>query len=76
MGTVIEGSAEYKSARMTKKERKSTFLDEILADKDLRDYTKRKYTELQTEKARTSRKFRKRQDSKGGAKKKQLRAYF
>ena len=72
----MEGSAEFKSARMTKKERKSNFLDEILADKDLKNYTKRKYSEIQAEKANTSRKFRKRQDSTGGKKKKQLRAYF
>lgn len=77
VGTVIEGSAEYKSARMTRKERKSTFVDEIMADKDLKNYSKRKYSEIQDEKAKLSQKFRKKQgsmDKKG--KRKQLRTYF
>jgi hypothetical protein len=31
-GTVIEGAAEYKSSRLTNKERKQTIVEEILAD--------------------------------------------
>ena len=29
VGTVIEGSAEYKSARLTNKQRKQTIVDEV-----------------------------------------------
>lgn len=36
IGTVIEGPTEYFSARLTKKQRKQTIVDEILADKQLR----------------------------------------
>ena len=50
-GTVIEGAAEYKTARMTKKERKTSIVGEIIADKEIKDYTKRKYVELQNDKA-------------------------
>ena len=50
-GTVIEGAAEYKTARMTKKERKTSLVGEIIADKQIKDYTKRKYVELQNDKA-------------------------
>lgn len=47
VGTVIEGLGEYKSSRLTNKERKTTILAEILADKQVKQYTKRKYLELQ-----------------------------
>jgi hypothetical protein len=50
-GTVVEGAAEYKTARMTKKERKTSLVGEIIADKQIKDYTKRKYVELQNDKA-------------------------
>ena len=49
-GTVIEGAAEYTTARMSRKERKQSLVGEIIADKKIKDYTKRKYVELQTEK--------------------------
>ncbi|KAJ1643055.1 rrna-processing protein fcf2 [Coemansia asiatica] len=46
MGTVIEGATEFYSARMTRKERKSNIVDELLADKQARDYFKRKVGEI------------------------------
>eukprot|EP01038_Epipyxis_sp_PR26KG_P005375 gene5375-7453_t len=49
VGTVIEGPSEYKSSRLTNKERKGSIVEEILADKSLRDYSKRKYNEIQTQ---------------------------
>lgn len=49
-GTVIEGPAEYKSARLTNRERKQTLVEEILADKKIKDYSKRKFMEIQSEK--------------------------
>ncbi|KAJ2786430.1 rrna-processing protein fcf2 [Coemansia interrupta] len=48
MGTVIEGPTEFYSARMTKKERKTNLVDELLADKQARDYFKRKVGEIHT----------------------------
>ena len=50
VGTVIEGAAEYTTNRMTKKERKQSLVGEIIADKQIKDYTKRKYVEIQQEK--------------------------
>ncbi|KAI7835142.1 Fcf2 pre-rRNA processing-domain-containing protein [Kickxella alabastrina] len=46
MGTIIEGPTEFYSSRMTKKERKNNLVDELLADKQARDYFKRKVGEI------------------------------
>ena len=55
IGTVIEGAAEYKSARITNKTRRQTIVDEILADSSIREYTKRKFMEIQKENASKAR---------------------
>ncbi|KAI5790201.1 Fcf2 pre-rRNA processing-domain-containing protein [Geopyxis carbonaria] len=47
VGTIIEGKAEFHSARINRKDRKKTIVDEILADGTNRDRFKRKYDELQ-----------------------------
>lgn len=47
VGTVIEGPTEYFSARLTKKERKQTIVDELMADEESRSYYKRKFGESQ-----------------------------
>jgi len=59
VGTVIEGREEYTTQRLTKKERKQSLVGEILADKSIKDYTKRKYSEIQKEKEHNSRKKKK-----------------
>jgi len=59
VGTVVEGPEEFTTQRMTKKERKQTLVGEILADKKIKDYTKRKYGEIQKEKEHASRKKKK-----------------
>ncbi|KAJ2814100.1 rrna-processing protein fcf2 [Coemansia furcata] len=46
VGTIIEGPTEFYSSRLTKKERKTTLVDELLADKQARDYFKRKVNEI------------------------------
>ncbi|KAJ2467508.1 rrna-processing protein fcf2 [Coemansia sp. RSA 2322] len=46
VGTIIEGPTEFYSSRMTKKERRTTIVDELLADKQARDYFKRKVNEI------------------------------
>ncbi|GMF65196.1 unnamed protein product [Phytophthora lilii] len=47
MGTVIEGSHEFHSARLTKKQRRKTFTDEIMADEAVVQYTHRVAGNLQ-----------------------------
>lgn len=51
VGTVIEGPSEYFSSRLSNKERKRTIVEEILGDKSLKDYSKRKFTEIQVERS-------------------------
>ncbi|TMW59424.1 hypothetical protein Poli38472_004493 [Pythium oligandrum] len=59
LGTVIEGAHEFKSARLSKKERQQTFTDEIMADEDIRKYTKRVYGQIQQRTHRGGKKKRK-----------------
>ena len=74
---MIEGPADFKSSRLTNKERRSNILDEVLADDQLKSYTKRKYSEIQAEKQLGAKKFRKKQTgNKNHGKGKRLRAYF
>ena len=47
MGTIIESPGEYFSARIKKKERKETIVQELLADQKSSEYFKRKYNEIQ-----------------------------
>ncbi|KAK9480359.1 Fcf2 pre-rRNA processing-domain-containing protein [Lipomyces japonicus] len=47
-GTIVEGPTEFFSSRLTKKERKQTLADEILADQKSKEYFKRRYDEIQT----------------------------
>lgn len=47
VGTVIEGSAEYKSNRLTRKERKQSILEELMSDNSIKNYTKNKYEAIQ-----------------------------
>ena len=47
VGTVIEGPTEFKSGRLTKRERKQSILEEIIADKKIRSYSKRKFLQIQ-----------------------------
>ena len=49
-GTMIESGSEYFSSRLTKAERRTTILDEVMSDAAARRYTKRKFGEIQTKK--------------------------
>lgn len=51
IGTIIEGPTEFYSARLTKKERKKTLVDEILEAERESGRFKRKYDEIQKGKA-------------------------
>ena len=62
VGTVIEGSTEYYSSRMTRKERRGNITEELMADANVRQYAKRKYLDMQMEKERSS----SRSKNKGG----------
>ncbi|KAG0584994.1 hypothetical protein KC19_3G249400 [Ceratodon purpureus] len=57
VGRYVEGPTEFYSSRLTKKERKETFADEFLANPQLKAYRKRKYTEIQEQKAQGGKKF-------------------
>ncbi|KAG7368687.1 Fcf2 pre-rRNA processing [Nitzschia inconspicua] len=52
VGTVVEGASEYFSSRLTKKERRSNFTDEIMADPASSDYAKNKFKQMSREKTR------------------------
>lgn len=50
VGTVVEGPAEYYSARLLNRERKKTFVEEILAAEAETGRFKQKYNDVQTTK--------------------------
>jgi len=47
MGTIVESPTEFFSARIKKKDRKETIVQELLADQKSREYFKKKYNEIQ-----------------------------
>lgn len=49
-GTVIEGPTEFFSGRIPKKERKKTFVQEVLGKRDAMERFKNKYNEVQAAK--------------------------
>ncbi|XP_053548209.1 deoxynucleotidyltransferase terminal-interacting protein 2 [Bombina bombina] len=67
VGTVVDDPVDYYHARIPKKQRKRTIVEELLADSEFRRYNKKKYQEIIAEKAaiaegkknRKKKKFRK-----------------
>ncbi|CAM4714953.1 unnamed protein product [Lepidochelys kempii] len=51
VGTVVDTPIDFYHARIPKKQRKRTIVEELLADSEFRRYNKRKYQEIMTEKA-------------------------
>ncbi|CAN6239547.1 unnamed protein product, partial [Urochloa humidicola] len=47
VGTVVEPASEFYSGRLTKRERKTTLVDELLSDQSLKSYRIRKVREIQ-----------------------------
>ncbi|KDP28005.1 hypothetical protein JCGZ_19085 [Jatropha curcas] len=47
VGTVIESATDFFSGRLTKKERKATLAEELLSDRNLAAYRKRKVREIE-----------------------------
>jgi hypothetical protein len=77
VGTVIEGRGEYKSSRLTRRERKQTIVEEVLADKSLKNYTKKTFLKYQDDAGRKGGRHGAR--DKGGKAKKgrgKLRKYY
>ena len=50
VGTVIEGSSEFYSSRLAKRDRRQNLTEEIMADSTVSSYAKRKYNEIQSSK--------------------------
>ncbi|XP_068694994.1 uncharacterized protein [Montipora foliosa] len=50
IGTIVEGSADFYSSRIPKRQRKSTLIDELLSDAEFRRCNKKKYLEIQAAK--------------------------
>ncbi|CAK9810306.1 Deoxynucleotidyltransferase terminal-interacting protein 2 [Anthophora plagiata] len=50
IGKIIDTPVDYYSGRLTKKERKKTIVDELMADAQFSKYNKRKYKEIIEEK--------------------------
>jgi len=57
MGTVVDEGTDFYSSRLTKKQRKQTLVEELMADANIRQYNKKKYAELQ-QKMRVKKKFK------------------
>ncbi|KAK6506940.1 hypothetical protein TWF481_005398 [Arthrobotrys musiformis] len=57
MGTVIEGPTEYYSARMNKKDRKKSIVDEILSSSGSKSRFRKKYDEIQARKRSGKKEF-------------------
>eukprot|EP01116_Phalansterium_solitarium_P014179 TRINITY_DN31733_c0_g1_i1.p1 TRINITY_DN31733_c0_g1~~TRINITY_DN31733_c0_g1_i1.p1 ORF type:complete len:175 (-),score=38.99 TRINITY_DN31733_c0_g1_i1:171-695(-) len=51
VGTIVEGHSDFYSSRMTNKERKNTFVEELLANQEFKRSTKKRYLDLQKKKA-------------------------
>ncbi|GAB4814992.1 hypothetical protein N2152v2_002038 [Parachlorella kessleri] len=51
VGTVVEGAADFYSARLTKGERKRTFTEEVMADPHLAEVRNKRFSKLQEEKS-------------------------
>eukprot|EP01033_Poteriospumella_lacustris_P008449 gene8449-6108_t len=73
VGTVIEGATEFKTSRLTKKERKTSFVDEILSDNKTKNYTRRVFMDIQEARG-NKKKFQK--AAKKARKMKAKKAYF
>jgi hypothetical protein len=62
---VIAGPGESKANKMTRREQKQSIFEEVFSDRKIKDYSKTKYLEIQHEKSRKRRTFRKPLRSKG-----------
>lgn len=56
VGTVVDSPADFYHARVPKKDRKQTMVEELLADAEFRRYNKKKYNEAMARQQRVSKK--------------------
>lgn len=57
VGTIIEGPTEFFSARLTNKERKRTFVEDVLATENASGRFRNKYGEIQAAKTSGKKEF-------------------
>ena len=57
VGTVIEGNTEFYNARINRRDRKKTILEEVMADSSSRQRFKRKYDDIQKSKKSGKKEF-------------------
>ncbi|CAG8567649.1 5871_t:CDS:2 [Paraglomus occultum] len=60
IGTIIDGPADPPSNRLTRKEKKRSVVDQLLADEEAKTYYRRKFLEIQEAKQSGGKKFYKR----------------
>ncbi len=74
---MIEGALEYKSSRLNNKERKQNITEEILADQSIKNYSKRVFTDIQTQKSKKRKTFKvSKKEMKLKKANKKVHAYF
>ena len=59
MGTVVAGAGEFYSGRLTRRERRQTFTEEVLADLQIQKERKRRFEAMQAERQEVARKQKK-----------------
>lgn len=64
IGTVVEGSADFYTSRIPKRQRKINLIDELLSDAEFRRYNKKKYLEIQAAKQIGKKGFHKKKTNK------------
>eukprot|EP00094_Tigriopus_californicus_P011204 TCALIF_10811-PA protein Name:"Similar to DNTTIP2 Deoxynucleotidyltransferase terminal-interacting protein 2 (Bos taurus)" AED:0.20 eAED:0.20 QI:0/0/0/0.4/1/1/5/0/255 len=57
IGRVIDSPVDYYTDRTTKKDRKKSLVDQLMADAEFKKYNKRKYTQIIEEKSKLQRKY-------------------
>ena len=50
VGTIVQGPTEFYSGRIMKRDRKKTFVDEVMTGEASKGHFERKYSEVQTSK--------------------------
>ena len=57
IGTVVDNASDFYTDRVSKKDRKQTMVDELLADAEFKKYQKRKYVQIIDDKIKKEGKF-------------------
>ena len=65
---MVSGAADFYSSRIPKKDRKRGMVEQLLADAEFRRRNKRKYLEIQEQRANNGRRYKKMKNRKKGKK--------